>query len=154
MNSKTIIYLSKEKENTHMGNANDAKIMELKEKIAEKKKAIKKASKRFQPITNCLIGIDGVTQNIQVCTADELTLLMIKLNSWKMSANDLFVEVPKIQGFDIDDWISDIEVRLDNINVVKQKKELEAAEKQLDKLLSEDKKTELAISEIEKLLQK
>lgn len=137
-----------------MGNANDAKIMELKERIAEKKKAIKKASKRFQPITNCLIGLDGTTQNIQVCTDEQLTLMLIKLNSWKMSADDLGVEVPEIQGFSINDWMEDIKARLDNLSVAKQKKELEAAEKQLDKLLSEDKKTELAISEIETLLNK
>lgn len=135
-----------------MSKVNDAKIMKLKEEVAEKRKAVKKASKRFSPITNCILNIDGTTQNIQVLTADQLTMLLIELNAWKMSAADLGIRVPKMQGYDIEDWITDIKARLDNLNVNKTKKELDALEKQLNNLLSDDKKTELEIEQLSNML--
>lgn len=129
-----------------MGNQNDTRIMGLKDSIKETKKSIK--SKRFQPITNCLIGIDGITYNIHVCGEDDLKLMLIKLNGYKMSAKDLGMDVPNMQGYSIDDWMQDIRDKIEIIESQNRRNALNKAEKQLDNLLSNDKRTELEIDNI------
>lgn len=133
-----------------MGNKNDSKIMELKESIQSAKKGIK--AKKFQPTTNCLLGLNGTTYNLHVCSEDELKMLLITLHSYEMSAEDLGIEVPDMQGYKIDDWIQDIKDKLEVISIQSKKSELNKTEKQLDKLLSEDKRTELEISNLEAAL--
>lgn len=48
----------------------------------------------------------------------------------------------------MDKWINDIQGRLDEIKRRETEKDLKADEKLLDSLLSEDKKTELALKDI------
>ena len=55
---------------------NDDKIMGLREQI-EKKKALLGASKRFNPVTNCIINLDEVNHNINVLQKPQLINLLI-----------------------------------------------------------------------------
>lgn len=129
---------------------NDEKILELKKQI-EKKKELLKKSKRFSPVTNCIIELDGQKQNIQAMNVNDLIFLTTKLNSYYVSAMDLELEL-KLSGYDVKEWIDDILAKIATLNVKNEEKQLKAMEDKLTKLLSNDKKVELEINEIESLL--
>lgn len=130
---------------------NDEKILKLKEQIAQKKKQLDK-SKRFAPITNCSIELDGVRSNIQVLAKDQLVFLLVKLNGYLMSAKALEISDFSICGYRVDEWMSDIQLRIDILNRKDDENKLKDMESKLDRLLSNEKKTELEINEIEDLL--
>ena len=130
---------------------NDEKILKLKEQIAQKKKQLDK-SKRFSPITNCSIELDGVRSNIQILTKDQLIFLLVKLNGYLMSAKALEISDFSIGGYRADEWMSDIQLRIDILNRKDDENKLKDMESKLDRMLSDEKKTELEISEIEDLL--
>jgi hypothetical protein len=135
-----------------MGNQNDVKIMELKTQIREKKNKLKK-QKRFNPVTNCSIEIDGFRYNLQVLTKDQLISLLVKINSYKMSALDLkLVDDYLISGYKTDEWITDIKLKLDIISYREEESKLLVLENKLHTLLSNDKKVELEIDSIESML--
>jgi len=82
-----------------MSNPNDQRILELKKQIEIKKDKLGKSSK-FTPVTNCSIELDEVRYNIQVLNKEQLISLMVKLNSYLMSAKALSVsEEYTISGF-------------------------------------------------------
>ena len=61
---------------------NDDRILELKKQIETKKKSISEKKVRFIPETNCVLNMDGMTINLNVCSDDALLLLLlIRLNS-------------------------------------------------------------------------
>lgn len=128
---------------------NDNKIMELRRQITEKKSLISK-DKRMAPVTNCYIELDGVKTNIQTLNKNQLLLMAVKLNSYIMSAKNLEIdERIMISGYSIEDWAEDIRSLVLNINAKVEATNLSAMESRLSKLLSDGKKTELEIGEIE-----
>jgi alkyl sulfatase BDS1-like metallo-beta-lactamase superfamily hydrolase len=131
-------------------NVNDEKIMEMRKLIEEKKKILK-IKKRFNPITNCLL-VEGMnTRNIQILHNDDLIELLIRLNSYKMSAEDLKINFT-LSGYDINDWITDIKAKID-INTQKEdENKLKVYENRLHDLLSNEKKVALEIENIESML--
>lgn len=131
---------------------NDDRIIELKKQIETKKNILAEQRFRFVPETNCILELDGLTYNLNVCTEDTLTLLMVKLNTYVMSAKDLDIPSPIISGYEIDLWISDIKHKLAANANKREETNLKKMETKLDKLLSDDKKTELEIDEIASLL--
>lgn len=131
---------------------NDDRILELKKQINEKKAALTEKNTKFSPETNCILILDGTTYNLNVLNDESLTFLKIKLYTYKMAVVDMKITDFKISGYSLDDWIGDINKKLE-IHEVKQKQtELKAMEAKLDKLLSEDKKTELELDDIAALL--
>jgi hypothetical protein len=135
-----------------MSNANDQRILTLKKQIVEKKEKIGKDT-RFAPITNCSIEVDGVRHNIQALTKDQLVALMVKLNAYFMSAKALNVQDEYfISGYHVSEWIADIQSRIDILSRKNEENQLKAMEDKLSKLLSERKKVELEIDEIESML--
>lgn len=134
-----------------MAQKNDDRIMLLKQKVDSKRNALKGKSDRFTPITNCLLVFDKVTYNLHV---DASQLLLLRLNSLVMAAQDLGID-PKeciISGYSLIDWIEDIKSFLAIQQYRKEKSDLAKLEKQLDSLLSEDKRTELELDSIAALL--
>ena len=129
---------------------NDKKIMELKKQIEEKKNKIVK-SQRFTPITNCSIELDGVRVNIQVLNKEQLTYLLVKLNSYAKSAKELEIDFV-ISGYHITEWITDIKSKLDFVSRKEEENKLKVMESKLHQLLSNEKKVELEIDEIMKNL--
>ena len=127
---------------------NDDRILTLRKQIEEKEKNLKQIKVKFSPETNCVLELDGVKHNINVCKEDELKLLLIKLNSYLMSAKDLKMEDMKISGYTIDLWISDIQQKLLDFTLKEEEKKLKSNKELLERLLSEDKKTELMLDEI------
>ena len=132
---------------------NDEKIIKLKQQIEEKRKSLAKA-KRFTPITNCILELDGITTNIQILPKEKLALLLVKLNLYKMSIENLNMSLDEIiiNGYNIGDWMSDILAKIDIISYKEEEQKLKTMESKLVELLSKEKKTELAIDEIEKML--
>ena len=131
---------------------NDEKIIVLKKQIEEKKAKINK-SQRFMPITNCSIEVDGVRHNIQVLTKDQIISLLVKLNSYAMSADELGILLDyNISGFNVMDWIKDLESKLEFLSRKEEENKLKVMESKLDQLLSNEKKTELELDEIENML--
>ena len=65
-----------------------------------------------------------------------------------MSAKDLKMEDMKISGYTIDLWISDIQQKLLDFTLKEEEKKLKSNKELLERLLSEDKKTELMLDEI------
>ena len=133
-------------------NTNDEKIMQLKFQIGEKKKNLK-TKKRFTPLTNCSIEIDGVRLNLQVLNKENLIHLLVKLNSYLLSAVDLGLEDEyKYSGYSIDQWITDIKLKLDILKYDEEDKKLKELERKLENMLSSEKKVALAIDEIESMI--
>ena len=133
-------------------NTNDEKIMQLKSQIGEKKKNLK-TKKRFTPLTNCSIEIDGVRLNLQVLNKENLIHLLVKLNSYLLSAVDLGLEDEyNFSGYSIDQWITDIKLKLDILKYEEEDRKLKELERKLENMLSLEKQVELAINEIESLI--
>ena len=135
-----------------MSNVNDIKIMELKEQIVTKRDKLN-SIKKFSPVTNCSIELDGVRYNIQVLTREQLILLLVKLNSYFYSAKALeLLDDYIISGYKVEEWIVDMKARLDIISRKEEEKKLKSMEEKLDRLLSNEKKTELELSDIAEML--
>lgn len=133
-----------------MAQKNDERIMQLKQRIEQKRNDLAKHNSRFVPITNCLLVLDKVTYNLHV---DSSELLLIKLNMMAMSARDLDIDTSTfmISGYSLDNWIVDVKSNLEAQKNIKEKNNLNSLEKQLTALLSEDKQTELEIDRLTEL---
>lgn len=141
-----------------MKNANDERVLLLQEKAKEKKEKLKKYKKK-PSITNNILVLDNQTYNLHVLKKNELVLLLVKLESlrktWmdiKKSNLGIDLETLEISGYTILDWKRDIVERIKQIEISEETAKLKAIEKQLAELLSTDKRTELALDEIENQL--
>lgn len=137
-------------------NPNDKRILDLKNKIEEKEKQLEEAKKRFAPITNCLLQLDGKTYsyNLHALGRDDIDYLLVKIHSMVMAAKDLEIEpeTVKISGFNLIEWETDIKAKRNSHSVAQQTANLKAMKAKLHELLSSDKKVELEIDDIEKSL--
>lgn len=129
---------------------NDERVLQLK-KIIDEKKAELKSVKRFTPITNCVLDLEGQKYNLNVLQLADLRLLLVRLNMYLISAKDLGIKL-EIAGYNIDEWITDIKSKIEIFEYKKKESELKALEAKLDKMLSDEKKTELELDEIAALL--
>jgi hypothetical protein len=126
--------------------------MELKQQIAEKKVKLEGIN-RFAPVTNCSLELDGQRYNLNTLQKDQLIQLMIKVNLYLISAKDLELDGEYvISGYKPIEWISDMKIKLNIISKKDEERKLKAMEEKLDKLLSDEKKTELELNEIAEFL--
>lgn len=133
-------------------NKNDQKIMKLKEQIEEKKNKLEKL-KRFLPVTNCSLDLEGDRYNLNVLNKKDLTITLIRLNIYLMAAEDLgLVEECILSGYNVVDWINDIKAKIDILSRKDEERNLKLMEIKLDKLLSSDAKVGLELDEIATLL--
>lgn len=138
-----------------MSNLNDSKILAIKEQIKIKKEKLEGMNKRFVGVTNCIIFLDGEKYNLNVLKKDELIMLAIKIESLLQAAKGLkFINEEEfiLSGYKLEDWIKDIELKLEIMNYKEEQKKLNLMEEKLTKLLSEEKKVELEINEIVSML--
>ena len=135
-----------------MAQKNDERIMQLKEKIAENKARLACEQGRFYPVTNCMLTIGEKQYNIRA--EENLELLLIRVNMYIISANDLGIDPAeiKVSGYSMLEWKEDIKQLIEVRNHKKKVEQLKKMEKQLDDLLSEEKRAELEINWIESLL--
>ena len=105
-------------------------------------------------MTNCSLNLFGATKNLNVCNLENLTLLKVQLNMLAMSAKDMGMPADEIMigGFSITDWMSDIDVKMELCKYNEAKTSLNRMKEKLNKLLSEDRRTEMALDGIEEML--
>lgn len=140
--------------NVIMAAKNDERIIELKKQIEEKKEALGKQP-RFSPVTTCLFNRDGHRVNIHALTSvKDINMMLVLFNTYAMSAKDLNINCAEVEldGFSILDWMEDLKSKKAVIEYTEKKEQLTKLERQLDKLLSDDKKTELEIDAIADLI--
>lgn len=131
-----------------MATKNDKVILKLKEEIKEKTAALAKV-KKFKPVTNCSLSLNGTRTNLHVAQKPELGLLLAQVTTLDNAFNEHFPEEHlEIDGFKATDWIKDIKAKYEIQNVSTEKKRLAALEKQLHDLLSLDTKVELSIEDL------
>jgi hypothetical protein len=133
---------------------NDDRILQLKQKVQEKKDELAGKAVKFAPVTTMSLELDGVRHNLHVVDGSTLVLLACKLQSIKTSAVELEfpLEAVMLSGFPIDAWLTDIKARLNAIQIKAKQAELNQLESKLKTLLSNDKKTELELDEIAAML--
>jgi hypothetical protein len=141
--------------------SNDDKVMALFDKLNAKKKEISQAEK---PVwnTTCTIGYNpesvGDRVNLQTVTnlaklVEMYSFLTNKERDWAESAKELGVEVPfSWMGYSKEQWQSDIKTRVNQIELSKKRKEFATMETKLNSLISDDKRKELELAELEKQL--
>lgn len=129
---------------------NDERVLQLKE-IIDKKKLGLKGAKKFTPLTNCILDLEGQKYNLNVLRLNDLQLLLVRLNMYLMSAKDLKINL-EISGYNIAEWITDIKCKIEIFEYKKKEAELKTLEVKLDKMLSDEKKAELELDEIAALL--
>lgn len=136
-----------------MSKTNDERIIKLKKQIEDKKTVLKTKNKRFAPITNCNLEIEGNKYNIHALNRQELVPLLVKLTTHLNTAKSIGVlDDYVIRNFNISDWVSDLTSKLENIKIQEETNELKALENKLTKMLSTDKQAELELDRIEGLL--
>ena len=128
---------------------NDERVLQLKKLIETKKSEL--STQRFVPMTNCVLDMEDKKYNLNILQEKELEFLMVKLNAYSMSADNLKIDLV-ISGYGVNEWLADISGKLAIIIDKKKRDELKALEAKLDKMLSDEKKTELELDEIAALL--
>ena len=134
---------------------NDDKILTLKKQIEEKKNVLGKQPK-FLPVTTCVVTYNNSKINIHTLTSiKDIETMMIYFNMYIMSAKDLQIDYNNIcfDGFSVLDWIEDLKSKKRMLEYNEKKQQLNTLEKKLDKLLSDEKKTELEIDAIASLIE-
>lgn len=135
-----------------MNKINDQRILLLKQQIETKKEKLSKSS-RFTPVTNCSLELNGERINIQTLGKERALYVLVQLNIYRLSLVDLgLLDEYKMSGYLVSEWIEDIKSRVDILSRKQEEQQLKAMEAKLTKLLSEEKKVELEIDEIESLL--
>jgi len=131
---------------------NDNKIMELQKQIDAKKEQLKEIQ-IFKPITNCMITYyHGAKLNINAMSINDLKILAIRLHNDLKSQTELGFSDTLLNGFALEDWKTDILAKIKNLEQKDKLNQLAQAELELQNLLSNDKKTELAIDKISEIL--
>lgn len=139
---------------------NDDKIIVLKNKIESMKTDLKENKPVFKPITNCMLSFHGNDYNLHAMTPYELKYLLVIIGAEVLACEDLktgdyygkvLEDYTLMYGnFTAVEWMQDIREKIEVLNYRNKELGLKTAEKQLEKLLSEDKKVELQIDEIVK----
>ena len=136
-----------------MSKENDQTILNLKKKIEEKKSKMEKLSS-FAPITNCMLLMDGTMNNLHALKKEDLIHIAAKLSVYHSAAESMdLVKDYNIAGYNIVDWLSDVRNKMLILDRKMEESALKNMEDKLTMLLSNEKKVELELGEIEKLLQ-
>ena len=130
---------------------NDQKILELKKKIEEERKLLS-GTEKFQPLTTCIIERFGIKVNLRTLTDAELRLILVAINALLKSSVEMGMQNVSISDFALEDWQNDVISMLKQREKVERKSIINRLEAKLQNMLSDEKKTELEIENIEKLL--
>lgn len=130
---------------------NDERIMNLRKQIEAKEKELK-GSRPFQPVTNCSLSMFGQRWNLHTIGLEQAEYILVLLNTFHMSAEDLGLSAVRIEGYTIDEWMQDVNNKMADVVTKQERAKLSNMYTKLETLLSAEKQTELAIDEIEGLL--
>jgi len=138
----------------------DEQVQKLFQIVQSKKEEIKKAEKPNWE-TNGSFGYNKDSSsriNIHIVLEVEelvsiLGFLIEKEKGFKEAQTILGTNAEfKWMGFTLKEWQSDIQTRINKVQISKKKKELETLEERLDKLISPELKRQMELDEITKML--
>lgn len=136
----------------------DTRVNELMEKVEAQRKALG-AEPRFSPITNAKFHFDKETYfNLHVQTdicrfVRALAMLLEQSSHHQTACERLGLDIPFLwYGYSLEDWETDFKGRIAALQWRDRKKQLDATERKLAELLSEEGKTSKALDEIAGLL--
>lgn len=137
-----------------MSTKNDEMILQLKKKVEEQKAELAKLPRTLQSETSTVFRTDAENLNLRVMSVEQLKLLKVKLHAYAMSAIDLEIGIDEVvvSGFSIDKWMHDIDMQISVLTRAEKEKKLKETEATLNRLLSDDKRTELELQELAKML--
>ena len=137
-----------------MSTKNDEMILQLKKKVEEQKAELAKLPRTLQSETSTVFRTDAENLNLRVMSVEQLKLLKVKLHTYEMAATDLKIGIDEviISGFSIDKWMHDIDMQISVLTRAEKEKKLKETENTLNKLLSDDKRTELELEALAKML--
>lgn len=140
----------------------DKQVQDLIDLVKSKKAAISKAEKPDWK-TNCSFAFNpDSTQRYNIQTVSDIDTLVSML-AWVIAREDSHNTAAKLLGVtskfkwcgsSCDAWQSDIQSRVNKIQISKNKADLELLESRLDKLISPEMKAKMELEEITKLLEK
>lgn len=137
-----------------MSTKNDEMILQLKKKVEEQKAELVKLPRTLQSETSTVFRQDVDNLNLRVMSVEQLKLLKVKLYTYAMAAADLEIGIDEviISGFSIDKWMHDIDTQISVLTRAEKEKKLKETEATLNRMLSDDKRTELELQELAKIL--
>ena len=135
-----------------MSTKNDEMILQLKKKVEEQKAELAKLPRTLQSETSTVFRQDVDNLNLRVMSVEQLKLLKVKLYTYAMAAADLKIDEVVISGFSIDKWMHDIDMQISVLTRAEKEKKLKETETTLNRMLSDDKRTELELQELAKML--
>ena len=137
-----------------MSTKNDEMILQLKKKVGEQKAELAKLPRTLQSETSTVFRQDTENLNLRVMSVEQLKLLKVKLHTYVMAAADLEIGIDEftISGFSIDKWMHDIDMQISVLTRAEKEKKLKETEAALNRMLSDDKRTELELQELAKML--
>jgi hypothetical protein len=129
-------------------NINDTKVKQFREAVNAFREKIGKRP-RISYTTNGILTLDGGKFNLNLLNSISAC---VDVTSQIISKNDTYVlacevlgvpvkEAPLYSGYTIDDWIGDIKQRVELIQWDIEKSKLDAMDKKLSKLMSEEART-------------
>ncbi|QFP93454.1 UNVERIFIED_ORG: hypothetical protein Xoosp15_189 [Xanthomonas phage Xoo-sp15] len=134
---------------------NDEKVLALKKLVEEKKEKLAgRKSLRQKSVTTCTLDLDGTRHNFNVLNTKQLNGILVRLHALVLAAEDLEIEIDVVElsGFPLSHWITDLKGKINEVSIREEEAELRKAEAALDKLLSQGKKVELELNNLESLL--
>ena len=136
-----------------MSTKNDEMILQLKKKVEEQKAELVKLPRTLQSETSTVFRQDTENLNLRVMSGEQLNLLKVKLHTYEMAATDLKIGIDEvvISGFSIDKWMHDIDMQISVLTRAEKEKKLKETEATLNRMLSDDKRTELELQELAKM---
>ncbi len=139
----------------------DQRIQKMFDKIQAKKAEIAKAEKPNW-LTNCTFGYDenSASNRINLHTVVDVdkivkatAFLLSTKEDYEKACKELGVESDfEWMGYPVAAWIEDFKTRVTKIKIVDEKKKLDDWEKNLNKLISPEKRREMEIDAMEKEL--
>lgn len=145
-----------------MAKTTDDLVLELLKKVQKKKDEIKAAKKAPKWKTNLSIGRDQTTThgrvNIMTRTdpneiIDWYIFLMTKVDNITKAAEALGLPTDLTWlNFPISDWMEDLKTRAAQLSIDEKKKEMEALDKRVNKLVSPDQRREMELKALQELL--
>ena len=135
---------------------NDERILKLKKSIEQQKEQLKNVD-AYTYKTNKIIELNGVKYNLNVIQKETIYELLVELGSklvgMKYLSDNNGIYLAKeytISGYCVDSWVDDLNYQLVKLSIKDRENALKSAEAQLNKFLSEDKRTELLLDELTK----
>jgi len=133
----------------------DAKVAKLMDVVKEQRRQIA-GCKKPQWLTSCSLELPGF-QRITIQVEQDLARIAVAIGILNRMREDIKCVAEKMeakvepiwQGYSIQDWITDLELRINITQVQAKQVKLARLELQLNSLLSDEQRRELALADIE-----